>query len=126
MAAAKGDTDETVFTEDQEKRLGEIIKAAIAGDGGGKPKGDDKGDDEGHEPPSDDEWAKWSPRDRENYVDGRVRAIVRQIKQSDRVDEIAGELDDLKKKVSGKKEGPPQSWSWLTEFLWGKKPENAP
>lgn len=111
---AKTDTDEA-FTPEQEERLGEIIANALKGDPP-KPKEDR---DPPKAPPTDDEWTRMGPAQREGYVKTLVHDVLGQISNDDKTAALAAEVERLKAKEGEK---PPDLFSKMREWLWGKEP----
>lgn len=116
----------TAFTEEQETRLSELIAEAVAGAGKGAPKGraaDPK------PAPTDDEWARMTPRQRESWVEDATRRELDRLKKSDKLEDLQAQVESLTAELRGTAAGgaaserAPKAWSWLTEFLWGKPAE---
>lgn len=117
--AARSDAPPSAFDEDQRAELKALIAEAVAS-GTPPPAAEPAGKSEGPTV-TDDEWAKMSDRQRQGFVDSRVKHVLGELARLDadqRRDAKLAELEVGNKAPEPEK--PPSVWTRLQGFLWGE------
>ncbi|HXW32278.1 MAG TPA: hypothetical protein VEJ21_04230 [Acidimicrobiales bacterium] len=122
MAATKPDDTQTEgFTDAQRSELSSMIAEAVKG-AIGTPKREDKPLPQ-PPGPTDDEWAKMGPAQREASWKSAVENALASITHDADFEDLRRAVEELRNKPEPEKA--PDVFSRLRAFLWGPEPEKT-